>query len=373
MDGTQADDARLRPDIAVNSLQEGATVPSFSVTPGLPELPEPGAGMHAIERRFRVLRRLTPDLPKALRLAYEHVGGSLANGDPHLRRLYDAGLSIAAAVDAEAIQTIAAGRPELPYHNRHHFVEATLAMGWLCAVARARGAISLHEAVVGVVAMVGHDFRHDGTWNQTGALEKVAADAVISIATCAGVNGEDCQALRGIILATALPAVRANKARAAEQERAGCRQGGMDAMHLMASEADVLTSLMPGLGCRLGHALAAEWSANPGSPPLDPASFTGRVAFLRLHDYFSEAATELGLLRMHDSQLMAFRQISERSGGVAWPEVGAALLDRLKPCQAVRAFGAALRQTGSDKHPHPGSGPPSIRQGTFDPWIPWSD
>ena len=368
MDGTQSDGAQLRPAIAAIALREGAAVPSFSVTTGLPELSEPGAGMHAIERRFRVLRRLSPDLPEALRLAYEHVGGSLANGDPRLRRLYDAGLAIAAAVDAAAVQTIAAGRPELPYHNRHHFVEVTLAMGWLCAVARARGAISLHEAVVGVVAMVGHDFRHDGTWNQTGALEKVAADAVISIATCAGVNGEDCQALRGIILATALPAVRANKARAAEQERSGCRESGMDAMHLMASEADVLTSLMPGLGCRLGHALAAEWAANPGSPPLDPASFTGRVAFLRLHDYFSDAATELGLLRMHVRQLMAFRQLAERWGGVARPEVGAEILDRLTPRQAVRAFGAALRQTGSGKQPHPGSAPPSTRQGTLVPW-----
>ena len=146
MDGTQSDGAQLRPVIAAISLREGEAVPSFSVTMGLPELPEPGAGMHAIERRFRVLRRLSPDLPAALRLAYVHVGGSLANGDPHLRRLYDAGLAIAAAVDAAAVQAVAAGRPELPYHNRHHFVEATLAMGWLCAVARARGAGN-HEHV----------------------------------------------------------------------------------------------------------------------------------------------------------------------------------------------------------------------------------
>ncbi len=274
--------------------------------------------------------------------------------DPRLRRLRDAGIAIAEAVDAEAAGAAAAGHAELPYHNRHHFAEATLAMGWLCAIARDRGAISLHQAGLGVVAMVGHDFRHDGSWDQTGALENLAADAAVAIAAMADVDAEDRQALRGIILATALPAVRANKARAAERERAGHRQSGWDAIHLMASEADVMTSLMPGLGCRLGHALAAEWAANPGRPPMDPSSFTGRVAFLRLHDYLSDAAVELGLLLMHVSQVMAFRQIAVRWGSAAQPEAGAALLDRLTPRQAARAFAAAMLQTGSGNQPRIG-------------------
>ena len=336
---------------------------AHSMTAVLPAVPNPQNGMHAIERRFLVMRRAPPDLAGAMRCAFAHVMASNAcEGDPRdnetapdpdhrLPMLFEAGLAIAAEVDQEAARAIEAGQGELAYHNRYHFTEATLAMGWLCAIARARGMITLHQAVLGVVAMVGHDFGHDGSWNQTGELEEISATAVAAIAASVGVGPEDRMALRGIVLATALNTVRENKIRAAERERAGHRQVGVDALHLIASEADVLTSLMPGLGCRLGHALAAEWAANPGTPPLDPASFTGRVAFLRLHDYLSDASIELGLLRMHVSQVMAFRQLAVRWGQVAKAEAGAALLDRLPPRQAARIFTAAMMQTSSGKQP----------------------
>ena len=132
-------------------------------------------------------------------------------------------------------------------------------------------------------------------------------------------------------------------------------------MHLMASEGDVLTSLMPGLGCRLGHALAAEWAINPGTPPLDPASFTGRVAFLGLHDYLSGASIELGLRRMHICQVMAFRQLAASWDQPPLPEAAAAILDRLPPRQATRLFAAAMLQTSRGGQP-----PISTGLGLFD-------
>jgi len=336
----------------------------------LTAIPNPLSGMHAIERGFRQMRRMPPDLTGALRYAFAHVMAACPNdrldyhhstADLRIPLLLQAGLAVAAAVDADAARRIAARHTELAYHNRYHFCEATLAMGWLCAVAHRRGTISLHQAVLGIVAMVGHDYGHDGTWDQTGALEELAANAVAAIAASVGVGSDDRSALRGIVLATALPAVRANKARAAALERAGHCQSGAAAMHLMASEADVLTSLMPGLGCRLGHALAAEWAINPGTPPLDPASFTGRVTFLGLHDYLSDAAIELGLRHMHVSQVMAFRQLAARWDQPPLPQAAAAILDRLPPRQATRLFAAAMLQKSSGRQP-----PISIRLGQFD-------
>jgi hypothetical protein len=307
--------------------------------------------MHAVERRFLRMRQGPPNLRDAMGRAFAYVGANVTDSDIRLGRLFQAGMAVAAAVDTEVAGARAAGEQELAYHNRHHFAEATLAMGWLCATARERGAISLHQAVLGVIAMVGHDFRHDGSWKQTGALEKIAADGVVALAAEAGVDDEDQLGLHAIILATAMPAVRANKIRAEELDRLGFAQSGLDAVCLMASEADVLTSLMPGLGCRLGYALAAEWAAQPGTPPMDPSSFGGRVAFLRLHDYLSDAAVELGLSRMHVSQFMAFRQLAVQSGDAAEPEAGAALLDRLPPRQAARAFAGMMLQTGCCKPP----------------------
>ena len=336
----------------------------------LTAIPNPLSGMHAIERGFRQMRRMPPDLTGALRYAFAHVMAACPNdrldyhhstADLRIPLLLQAGLAVAAAVDADAARRIAARHTELAYHNRYHFCEATLAMGWLCAVAHRRGTISLHQAVLGIVAMVGHDYGHDGTWDQTGALEELAANAVAAIAASVGVGSDDRSALRGIVLATALPAVRANKARAAALERAGHCQSGAAAMHLMASEADVLTSLMPGLGCRLGHALAAEWAINPGTPPLDPASFTGRVTFLGLHDYLSDAATELGLRHMHVGQMMAFRQLAACWDQPPLPQAAAAILDRLPPRQATRLFAAAMLQKSSGRQP-----PISIRLGQFD-------
>ena len=341
------------------------TLMTRSSTTMLAAIPNPLSGMHAIERGFRLMRRMPPDLTEAFRYAFTHLMAACPNNpldyhqstaDLRIPLLLQAGLAVAAAVDADAARRVAARHTELAYHNRYHFCEATLAMGWLCAIAYTRGTISLHQAVLGIVAMVGHDYGHDGTWDQTGALEELAANAVAAIAASVGVGSDDRSALRGIVLATALPAVRANKARAAELERAGHCQSGAAAMHLMASEADVLTSLMPSLGCRLGHALAAEWAINPGTPPLDPASFTGRVAFLGLHDYLSDASIELGLRHMHVSQVMAFRQLAASWDQPPLPEAAAAILDQLPPRQATRLFAAAMLQTSR-------SGPPPISTG----------
>src|SRR5579862_8864736 len=86
----------------------------------------------AIAERFVAMRAAPPDLPQAVATAFATVAGP--DPSPELRALLAAGEKLARAIDASM-----EGQPELPYHNRYHYVEAVLAMGWLCRVARERG------------------------------------------------------------------------------------------------------------------------------------------------------------------------------------------------------------------------------------------
>lgn len=59
-----------------------------------------------------------------------------------------------------------AGAPD--YHNTAHFKEAVMAVGHLCALEFEGEAPCPHLVVLAMTAMVGHDFKHDGTSNETG-------------------------------------------------------------------------------------------------------------------------------------------------------------------------------------------------------------
>jgi hypothetical protein len=298
----------------------------------LPGIPEPSLSLAALEARLLAMRELAPDLGRAFADAFALATGVASPYQP-ARSLQQAGIALIAFIQANP------GRAnDLPYHNQYHFAEAILAMGTLCAVARQLARVSPAEAALGVVAMAGHDIGHDGSSGCDGALEALAAAETVRISRAAGVAEDRLDVLAYIIEGTDLRAVADNEARSAGILPPGRFGSSADALRSLANEADVMASLMPHLGLRLGDALAAErrLAGEPGADSI--ASFSGRLAFLRLYAWFTPAARTLGLADIVRAQIDRLAHVANRLRAGTTPEDGAAALDRMELCEARALF-----------------------------------
>jgi hypothetical protein len=284
-----------------------------------------------IADRFAALRSAPPDLPGAVAAAFSDIAGP---GLSHqLRKLWSAGEKLAHTIDATAD-----GRPELPYHNRYHFAETVLAMGWLCRVACEGGRFPASLAGLGIIAMTGHDWGHDGSTNGNGRLESKAADAVLGVV--APLPHAGCDVVRAVILGTDLARVPENAARACGKLPPSRLGRDVDLLCKIANEADVFASFLPALAWQQADALAEEWRGSDSGGKV--ATYAGRLSFLRMYDCFSAPAQRLGLAALCDRQVDAFTRVAERLGAGDLPENGAAALDRLPRDEAHLLYSAAL-------------------------------
>ncbi len=282
------------------------------------------------EQRFSQQRSVPANVAAAYRAALRACRTDLPAGAD--KRLMYAGRMVIRALDQAAV----AG--ELPYHNRHHAAEATLAMGWLCEVARRRGKITALEATVGVTAMLGHDLGHDGTAAQDGRLERLAAEAVDRIAGLARVQPRQRQQLAEIIRATLPSQVQHNAARALGPRLSGRFGRGVAMLRLLANEADIFASLMPRLGWTLGRALSDEGVRTGVGDARAKARHVGRLAFLRGMPRFSPAGRLLGLAAARDREVVGYTRIGLHLGFGPDPAAAAAHLDR----RALQPSGRSL-------------------------------
>lgn len=265
-----------------------------------------------IQRRLR-----PPDMCGAVAEAL----GLVLCGETLPREIMGAGQAIAGAVTGHAA-SFATGEPA--YHNQHHQAEATIAMGWLCAVARNLGSLSMEEAAYGVLAMAGHDLQHDGSVPPPGVLEARSAGLTVALAAKAGLDKDALATIRRVILAT-------------DPARSAAEEANDDELCRLAQEADLFGSLTPILGWQLSLNLAQEERAahHRRSPPIE--SFTGRLLLLRARLPFSPAGRQLGFADGVMDQIAALAAFGD--GDAAR---GAAALDASPPEQARGAYLAAL-------------------------------
>ena len=220
----------------------------------------------------------------------------------------------AAAALAEQAEEHSCDEP--PYHDRHHFVEATLAMASLCRIACDDGMLSTEDAALGVLAMIGHDLGHDGSMTGGGILERRAWALMHPCLTACGIGPADCATVEAVVLATD-PALTARNAAALNAQ-----PSPHNLLCAFSNEADVFGSMLPSLGQRLSVLIAAEWG--------NRAVYTTRDRFLRGVPPFSAASSRMGLT--------AARQLSL----AVLSEAGLATLDAMRPDQADRHYRAVL-------------------------------
>lgn len=309
----------------------------------------PPHGLAAFEAKFLALRQAAPDLGSAFVEAFSTATG-FAAGSPS--PLWQAGKALVAAIEAHPGKTMA-----LPYHNLHHFAEATLAMGLLCATARELGLVSAADAALGVVAMVGHDIEHDGVSLGGGTLEAHAAAEVVRTGRAAGVGEAELTLLAHVIEGTDPALVADNQARMTGALPPGPFGVTGDWLRALANEADVMASLMPELGLRLGDALASEGRL-AGDPDAEvTASFQGRLAFLRRFGSLTPAAAALGVPALVKAQIAGFAAAARRLPAAATPEQAAAELDRMdRPAARARYLAAVSAAAMTRDAAEPGAG-----------------
>ena len=287
-----------------------------------------------IEREMLARRRSAPDLAGAFARAFAAAGPA---GTPGLHALRAAGQAVAAAMDEAA----SAGG-DLPYHGRHHAVDATIAMGLLCQAAVRAKVISPRHAACGIVAMVGHDIHHDGSPPGGGMLERRSQAAVAAVAAACGVSGTDLATIGAVILATDPDRVADNAARFEGRLAPGPLGTRQDVLNKLANEADICGSLLPRLGPLLGAALAEERRPLGSRAMAEAATATGRLGFLRAVPRLSRHAIGLGLDTARIACLNAYEAVGA-AHGMPTAEAGCARLDGLPPGDAARCYETALR------------------------------
>jgi len=145
------------------------------------------------------------------------------------------------------------------------------------------------------LVMLGHDLRHPGGASHPGRdLELMSAGAVAEFARQCEMPSGTTQQIVDLILATRLPFQKALRG-----DSAG------ELLPFLVGEADVMASLLPGLGLELAAALTQEMRT-AGEPVVIPfESAPARRVFLSAYTTLSPPAAGLGLGSVISAQLAA--------------------------------------------------------------------
>ena len=235
------------------------------------------------------------------------------------RVLRDGAGALAGALEDWHAKRAAEGR-EAPYHNRLHFADCMLALCTLLRAARSHTASAdaalqaqqmdapaLHaQEMLLLLIVLAHDLQHDGRVNSAPMeMESLSATAAVSLLRNLGLSGQDLAILEQTIRHTDPAVVPAN-----HRAVAGRRFSLEDPqwLQVLANEADILASTLPGLGTSLAQELAREWSVAHPAMAQRVVSDAGRLFFLEHVALFSSPASHLlGLDGIRQQQIDALR------------------------------------------------------------------
>lgn len=311
-------------------------------------------GLSTLEAALRALRQAWPDewpgLPVVVSSCLDHLGFDRRH--PRCAFRIECLEEIARLVEADGATRAGAGI-EPAYHNRLHVADTLVSLAVLIRtqyelestrLAEGSGRAEMARAVLrtghsggtgggpgrtrptplwnrppfagraalaieAMIAMVAHDYLHDGTVNRhIGQLEARSCAAVDAVLAARGLPGPARARIRRWIMATD-PLVIADHHRRLKGRPFSI--GEPDCLQLLINEADILVSSLPDFGQAQTEALASERAANGISSAdslLSPASrrqFLERVAL-----FTSDASHRLGLAQIRSDQL-------ETPGGAA--------------------------------------------------------
>lgn len=274
-----------------------------------------------LQTALRNLRATWPEpwlgLPRVLDgclLQLGHVQGQLlgAASAPVLACMQ----ALAQAIESDG-QVRAGQGLEPAYHNRLHMADALLALTALLLETRrdrtnsaptahssshTSSAGPAHNEWLAILAMLGHDFLHDGTVNKTPSeLEWRSVRKLQPLLGAHGVAARDAEVIQHLILQTDPVGVAASHQKIAGRDFV---IDDLDCLTVLVQEADILASSLPGVGQDLTQQLAQEWALFDVPRAEQVLTAKGRLGFLRFGGLFSSPASQrLGLGEMRAAQM----------------------------------------------------------------------
>ncbi len=249
-----------------------------------------------------------PGLPRVLHSCLARLGHGAARPSAADRRILGCMEELAALIESDGQQRSMQGL-EPAYHNRLHMADTLVALTVLLLESRRdepkrAAAGPSHAEWLAMLAMLGHDYLHDGTINQTPSqLELRSAAHLAPLMERHALAEADRAQVREFILLTDPTRVAATHQKVADRRFA---VSDPDCLAVLLQEADILASSLPEPGLELTRQLAQEWHRVDPQRARQVLTNAGRQGFLRFGALFSSPASQrLGLGRVRTQQLQA--------------------------------------------------------------------
>lgn len=267
-----------------------------------------------LQTTFRNLRAAWPDawpgLPLVLERCLARLGHEGRPARAEDRRILACMQELARLIEDDGQRRHRDGC-EPAYHNRLHMADTLVALTALLLQSRRpqpAPAAPSHVEWLAMLAMLGHDYLHDGTINQSpGQLELRSAEQIAPVMMRHGLGEADRALVRELILLTDPTRV------AASHQRISGRRFTVTDPHCLAvlvQEADILASSLPDPGLELTRQLAREWQRVDEQRARQVLTDAGRQGFLRFGALFSSPASQrLGLPALRAAQMAALEPL----------------------------------------------------------------
>jgi hypothetical protein len=251
-----------------------------------------------------------PDTWRGTQIYVEQCLGILGHSavvenDPEITAIYRCMCELAELIERHGHE-LAENGGEPPYHNRLHTVDTLFSLTALL-VGQRRGwtqktAAWRRREWIAMLAMLGHDYLHDGTVNVSPAqIERRSIENLMPLMTRCQVSADDMALVKTLIFNTDPKRVRECHLKMRGRP---FRIEDTDCLIVLVQEADIMASALPWTGQELTLRLAREWAKIMPDRARALLTPQGRVAFLRDSALFtSPASNTLGLNQIKREQI----------------------------------------------------------------------
>ena len=238
-----------------------------------------------------------PGLPKVVQACLDQLGFSTTGNNRRCQAIFHCLQYLSSLMEREG-KALAQENKEPPYHNRLHTADALVALTTLLLRSRAVSGPSKPSATefewLGLLAMLGHDFRHPGQINRYAQeIEKASVAHLHPLMSASGLTAADQHHVAALILWT-----DPLKAPILHQKWRGHKNFDvrqLECMAILLEEADILASCLPQSGPDLSESLKQEWLRIHVAAAHSVATPAGRRGFLEAALFSSPASLALAI------------------------------------------------------------------------------
>lgn len=260
---------------------------------------------HTLANLRHAWRGNWPGLPKVVQACLDQLGLQSPPKKTRFQAIHRCLQSLSALMEHEG-QALAQKNQEPPYHNRLHTADTLVALTTLLLRSRSLVAKPTNDPSeferLGLLAMLGHDFRHPGQVNRFAQdIESTSVAQLRPLMTACGVTASDQQHVAELILFTDPLQAPPLHQKWRGQKNFDVRQ--LECMAILLEEADILASCLPQSGPELGENLKQEWLRIHLAAADTVATPEGRCGFLQAALFSSPASLDLAIPRIVAQQV----------------------------------------------------------------------